>query len=179
MIGWGLLTVFAVLTYAFSWWFLIGVVLLAFWKTNRWFYYSSRPWRKVHFPMMRAYAAASGFESAQANRESRAFDVRNALLGLLKMVNPKVSLNHDALIRREFERYASFYDGALIREYLLTKEKLSADQVTSMLMKIRELMNTPDNGLMVRMVIAAVIEEQFSDLDRGEYLFKVFSGQAG
>jgi len=178
MIGWGLLIVFAVLAYTSSWWFLLGVAALALWKANRWYYYSSRPWRKVHFPMMRAYAAASGIESAQANREGRAFDVKTALLNLLKMVNPKVSLDYEALIQREFERHENFYDGALMQEYLLKRKNLSPDQAASMLEKIRELANTPDNGLMVRMVIASVIEDQFSALDRGEYLFQVFSGQA-
>ena len=96
-------------------------------------------------PMMRAYAAASGIESAQANRQGREFDVKAALLDLLRMVNPKVSLNHEALIQREFERHRIFYDEPLIREYLLKRKGLSPDQCTSMLSKLKELASIPDS----------------------------------
>ena len=44
--------------------------------------------------------------------------------------------------------------------------------------KIRKSMDARDKGLMVRMVIASVIEDQFSAEDRGEYMFEVFSGNA-
>lgn len=178
MIGWGLLVTFAVLSYVYSLWFIVGVIVLALWKLNRWYYYSSRPWRKVHFPMMRAYAAASGIEAGQAEREGREFSLNTALLNLLKMVNPEVRISHEALIEREFERREEFYDGPLIQRYLVGKKGLDPAKATMMLEKIRELVAIPDKGFMVRMVIASVIEEQFSSEDRGEYLFEVFSGEA-
>lgn len=177
MIGWILLVTFAVLSYTYSWWFIFGVAFLALWKLNRWYYYSSRPWRKVHFPMMRAYAAASGLEAGQAEREGREFNLNAALINLLRMVNPKVSVSHEELIQREFERCHAFYDELLIQQYLVGKKGMDTSQVTSVLGKIKESMSASDKGLMVRMVIASVIEEQFSPQDRGEYLFQVFSGR--
>lgn len=178
MIGWILLVVFAALSYSYSWWFVIGVAVLGLWKLNRWYYYSSRPWRKVHFPMMRAYAAASGLERGQAEREGREFNLNTALLNLLKMVNPKVSIGHGELIRREFERCESFYDEPLIQQYLVEKKGADKTQIRPLMEKIKNSMHTSDKGLMVRMVIASVIEEQFSPIDRGEYLVEVFSGRA-
>lgn len=138
MIGWILLVTFVMVTFAISKWFLFGVVLLALWKLNRWYYYSSRPWRIVHFPMMRAYAAASGFERGQADRERREFNLNAALLGLLKIVNPTVSIDHEALIEREFERCHAFYDEPLIRNYLVEKKGLDANRVSAVLTKIKE-----------------------------------------
>ena len=179
MIGWILLALFAVLSYTYSWWFIFGVAVLALWKLNRWYYYFSRPWKKVHFPMMRAYAAASGLESGQAEREGREFDFNAALLNLLEMVNPKVSFSHEALIKREFARCQDFYDESLIQEYLTKAKGINPNQAQPILKKIKESMKTSDKGLMVRMVIASIIEEQFSLQDRGEYMFQVTSGKAG
>jgi hypothetical protein len=178
MISWILFVTFAVLSYVYSLWFIFGVVVFALWKLNRWYYYSSRPWRKVHFPMMRAYAAASGLEAGQAEREGREFNLNTALLNLLKMANPKVSVSHEVLIKREFERCYKFYEEPLIRQYLVEENGIDPSQVTSVLGEIRGRMNTSNKGLMARMVIASVIEEQFSPQDRGEYLFQVISGKA-
>jgi len=178
MIGWILFAIFAVLSYSYSWWFIFGVVVLALWKLNRWYYYSSRPWRKVHFPMMRAYAADSGLESGQAQREGREFDLNAALLNLLKMVNPEVSISHEALIEREFVRCQNFYDESLIQEYLAKVKGMDQSHVQPILREIKGAMKTSDKGLMVRMVIASIIEEQFSPQDRGEYMFQVINGKA-
>ena len=178
MIGWILLVSFAALAYAYWWWFLAGTVILALWKVSRWYYYSSRPWKKVHFPMMRAYAGASGLEAGRAESEGRDFDLNAALLDLLRMVNPKAGVSHEMLIQREFERCNNFYDEPLVQQFLTEKKCVNPDQANLLLGKIRESMNTSDKGLMVRMVIASIIEEQFSPQDRGEYLFQVFSGNA-
>ncbi len=178
MIGWILFATFAVLSYAYSWWFIIGVAVFGLWKLYRWYYYSSRPWRKVHFCMMRAYASASGLEAGQAEREGREFNLNFALFNLLKMVNPEVSVGHEDLIQRELSRCETFYDEALIQQYLIEKKGLDPTQVAPVLGEIKESMHVSDKGLMVRMVIASVIEEQFTPLDRGEYMFQVFSGRA-
>lgn len=178
MISWILLIIFAVLSYVYSWWFTIGIAVLGFLKLGHWQHYSSRPWRKVHFPMMLAYASASGLESGQAERDGREFKLNSALLNLLKIVNPKVSIGHEELIQREFQRCKAFYDKPLIQQYLMEKKGIDKTKTDSILEKIGHAMQTSDNGLMVRMVIASVIEEQYSPMDRGEYMFEVISGSA-
>lgn len=178
MIGWILLTAFAGLSFAYSWWFIFGLIAVGLWKMTRWYFYFGRPWRKVHFPMMRVYAAASGLEAGQAEREGREFNLNAALFNFLKMTNPTISVSHEELIVREFERCHAFYDEPRIEQYLVEKKELNRTQVTTILEKIKESMRTSDKALMVRMVIASVIEEQFSPQDRGEYMFEVFNGKA-
>ena len=128
--------------------------------------------------MMRAYAGAAGAETRRAEMEARQFDLRAALLDLLRSVNPKVSIAHEALLDREFERCRKFSDEGLIRSYLIEKKGVQARKIDSVIEAIRSEMSTENKGLMVRLVIASVIEEQFTEMDRAEYLFEVFSGGA-
>ena len=178
VIGWLFLVIFAALSFFYSWWFLFGVGVVALWKLNRWYFYSSRPWKKVHYPMMRAYAGACGLETARAEREERSFNVKAALQELLRSVNPKLGIGHNELIERELERCQTFYDEPLIRRHLTESKGIPADKTAPFIEAVRKTMSPSDNGLIVRMVIASVIEEQFSPQDRGEYLFEVFSGSA-
>ncbi len=169
---------FAAFSYFYSRWFLIGLAAFGLWKLNRWYFYSSRPWRKAHYPMMRAYAGAAGIEASKAQAEGRDFDIRLALHELLRAVNPELSIGHKELIEREFQRSRDFYDEPLIRGYLVDKKGADPEKIDDLLGAFREHMQTPNKGLIVRLVIASVIEEQFSSRDRGEYLFEVFSGRA-
>jgi len=178
MISWIFLIVFAVLSYVYSWWFTIGIAVLSLWKLGHWYYYSSRPWKKVHFPMMHAYASTCGYEIGQAERDGREFNLNAALLNLLKVINPKLSISHEELIQREFQRCKAFYDKPLIQRYLVENKGIDKTKIDPILEKIGQSMHTSDNGLMVRMVIASVIEEQLSPMDRGEYMFEVISGRA-
>ncbi|KAF3977717.1 MAG: hypothetical protein HFP77_05410 [Methylococcales symbiont of Iophon sp. n. MRB-2018] len=128
--------------------------------------------------MMRAYAAACGRESAAAESEGREFNINTALITLLGMVNPKISTDHELLIEREFERCNNFYDKPLITSHLINQMKVDESKVSDILKLARKSLNPDDKGLMVRMVIASIIEEQFSKEDRGEYMLQVFLGKA-
>lgn len=178
MLGWTLLVIFLALSCFYSLWFLFCVAILAIWKLGCWQRYSSRPWRKVHFPMMLAYASASGIEAGNAEREGREFSINNALLNLLRIVNPTTSVSHEEIILREFDRCRVFYDEPLIQQYLVETQGIDKAKIVPVMETIKQSMITSNNGLMVRMVIAAVIEEQFSPQDRGEYMFQVVSGKA-
>lgn len=178
MISWILLIIFAVLSYVYSWWFTIGIALLGIWKLGRWQHYSSRPWRKVHFPMMLDYASAAGIEQRQADIDGREFNLNLALLHLLKIINLKVDISHEELIQRELQRCEAFYDKQLIQQYLVEKKGIDKNKTEPILEKIGHLMQACNNGLRVRMIIASVIEEKYSPMDRGEYMFEVMSGGA-
>ncbi len=177
MISWILLIIFAVLSYVYSWWFTIGIAVLGFWKLGHWRHYSSRPWRKVHFPMMLNYASAMGLESKQADIDGREFNLNLALLHLLKIINLKVNISHEELIQRELQHCEDFYDKPLIRQYLV-KKAVDENEIEPMLERIEHLMQDCDNGLRVRMVIASIIEEKYSPMDRGEYMYEVATGGA-
>ena len=52
-------------------WFWLAVVPLALWRVNQWFLHNSRPWRCIHFSMMRVHAVAAGEEQVDAQKENR------------------------------------------------------------------------------------------------------------
>ena len=174
-----LLVTFATLALLYSWWFVIGVVLLAFSKFILWRHYSSRPWRKVHYPMMVAHAGACGQEAVEAEHEGRDFDHKAVLGNMLRSVYPDLLLVEAVLlVEQEFSRCEDFYDKHLVKQFLIEKKGADADMIDPMLEDIRKAMRTSDNRLMALLIIASVIEEQFSALDRGEYMYEVFSGNA-
>ncbi len=179
MFTWFLLIVFIALAISKPWWW-IGAALLAFYKVARWYFYDGRPWRRMHYPMMRAYANAAGFETGMANREGREFDIRNALRVLLKSVKPEWSDDDiNTRIESEFINCDLFKDDELIRAHILKKNKdISAEKLNGMMASAKAQFNTSDKGLMVRLIVAAIIEEQYGRADRGEYLYEVLTGTA-
>ena len=58
------------------------------------------------------------------------------------------------------------------------KKDVDENEIEPMLERIEHLMQDCDNGLRVRMVIASIIEEKYSPMDRGEYMYEVATGGA-
>ncbi len=179
MFSWLLLLGFIVLAISKPWWWL-GVILIGLYKISRWYYYEGRPWRRIHYPMMRVYAHTAGLETGMANRDGREFDIRNALRALLKSEKSEWSDEHiNSIIEREFINCELFRDGDLIRAYIKKKNKdISDEKLNAMMTTAKAQFTTNDKGLMVRLIVAAVIEEQYSQADRGEYLYEVLAGSA-
>ncbi|MDD3030273.1 MAG: hypothetical protein PHS57_08400 [Alphaproteobacteria bacterium] len=123
--------------------------------------------------MMRCYAAAAGMESNAAKKEGREFDIHNALKLLLKIVNPTTKFDHESIIQKEYAHSKHFYDRPLVEAHLLKKKGVKKDKIHEFLDMIERAIITTDRGYLVRLVIASVIEEQFSPEDRGEYMFEV------
>ena len=161
------------------WWW-IGVILTAIWIFIQWWFYKGRPWRKVHYPMMRAYAHAAGLENAMAHNEGRVFNIKNALRGLLNMAKPDwTSDDIEALIEQEFNNCETFKDKTLIRDYAKKKHKnLSDDKLNEILTTLKNHYNINNKSMMIHLIIAALIEQQYSQADRGEYLYEVSTGIA-
>lgn len=132
----------------------------------------------VHFPMMRAYASASGLETGRAQRDGREFDLNAALLSWLELVNPKITGTRRALIDAAYESVKKFSDEKRLKDFLVEDRGVTVDKATLVIAGIRDLMKPENKGLIVRMVIASVIEQQFSAKDRTEYLIEVFTGGA-
>src|SRR5438094_160418 len=100
----------------------IVVLALAVWKVGQWYFYAGHPWRRVHYPFMRAYATAAGAESAEAQRENREFDVERALERLLCIMKPNwnaVQINN--FINEQFTKSKDFDDRDVIIGYLRYK----------------------------------------------------------
>lgn len=173
---WVLLLVLAFLSYKVSHWFIIGLLVVFFWKFYIWRLHNSRPWRKVHFKMMVNYSRAMGLETIAAENEGREFNTINCLRFFLNDVNPKLNISYPALIEREIERFKNFYDEPLIRNYLETK-KYSKTVIDDFLIEMKDNFKNIelDDWIMIRMVIACLIEEKYSSIDRGEYMYEVFT----
>lgn len=178
MIGWILLAAFAVFSYLYSLWFIVGIIVLSLWKVNHWYYYSSRPWKRIHFPLMRLYASAAGYEAGLAEREGREFDVEIALRRLFELAGVSTEAERLVLVQKLFDTCSNFYDENDMKSYLLEKKGLSEDGVEPILSKMRDILSNPDNGLLVRMAAASIIEDRYSTEDRMEYLMAVFTGRA-
>ena len=177
MVSYIVLFVLFILTFRNPWWW-IAVVPVALWKVGQWYFYKGRPWRRIHYPMLRAYAAIAGQEGAVAEHNGRDFDIRPALDRLVRTVKPDWSEEKvHTLIQREFDRYADFSDRKLIETYLTKKHpKLTDAKIEEVMERCSKLLKTYDNGLMVRFVVAGIIEEQFGQEHRAEYLFELMSG---
>lgn len=165
-------------------WFLPLTLLLALmWARTR-FLYVGRPWRKVHFPMMRAHARAFGREVAQARDDGREVNFLNVMELMLTDVNPKMDIPFNEVIARELERCSTFSDRKMLVEYLSANgvdheaAQDTLDGMEAALLDCVALETGPPRALFTRMIIAAIIESQFSSGDRAEYLMEVFRGHA-
>ena len=176
MFDWLLLIGFIALTIFHSIWYLIGVAVVGLWKFNKWRICESRPWRKVHFPMCRAYLDVLSTETKLANDEGRDVDSKTVLKGIFKIVNPDIKKSSDALIDQEYGRDDDSYDRKLA-EHFLSKQKYNQEKIQSYLELIRKDEEKSENAVVLKTVIAAVIEDRFSSEARGEYMFHVFTGK--
>lgn len=178
MITWLLIAGATALAFVNSWW-LIAVAILSLYKGFRWWFYRSRPWRRVHYPAMRAYAAVAGIEAAVAENEGRDFDVRNALILLLGKIRPDWDQERSSsLVDREIERARSLQDEPLIRKAIRKNMTASDGEIEILMNKIVKSIDPNDSSWIVRTVIAGLIEDRFSEEDRGEYLMECISGNA-
>lgn len=180
MIGWLFFAGLSALALFVSAWWWIASVVVGLWQVQRWFFHNGRPWRRIHFPMMSAYAAVSGFEHVEAEKNGREFDIKRALHSLVKSVRPDWGFSQtQQFIEREFSRCNSFSDEPLIKQYIQHKNNdMPQESIEKILCIAKEAFNPSDKGFMVRMVIAGIIEDQHGTEQRGEYLFEVVRGKA-
>lgn len=180
MIGWFLVAVLAGLAlFVSAWWWIPGL-LLALWKAGKWHFYSSRPWKKVHYPMMRAYAAAAGLESANAKNSNSEYNLDRALTFLLKTTQPNWTEEKiRTVLAREKQRCIDFSDRTLLVDYMMRKNSsLAREKAEEVVGNCRKFFKPSEKAMMVRLVVAAVIEELYGEADRGEYIAEVLVGNA-
>jgi len=84
-----LMVVCAILALAHrSWWWWGVAFFFILDRLDNWQYYYSRPWRKLHFPLMRLYATCAGIEDGFAEIGGRNYDLKRATSIFLKRVHP-------------------------------------------------------------------------------------------
>ncbi len=180
MIGWLFFAIFFALALSVSAWWWIAAVITALWQIQRGFFHNGRPWRRIHFPMMRAYAAAAGFEHVEAQKNGREFDIKRALHSLVKSMRPDWSFSQtQQFIEDEFARCSSFADKQLIEQHIQRKNPdMPQEQIEKIVGIAKNAFNPFEKSFMVRMIIAGIIEDQYGSEHRGEYLFEVVRGKA-
>ncbi len=180
MVGWVLLLVFGCFALFLSAWWSIAFIIVLGWQINQWFIYKSKPWRRVHFPLMRAYSAAAGLESAKAEKEGREFNVDNAIYDLVKATYSEWDQVHtEEFIHQQFSLFSNFSDELLIREQILLKNPNASQESMDKLIKLtRDSFQTLDNSKKVRAVIAGIIEKQHGQEQRVQYLLNSLQGKA-
>jgi hypothetical protein len=179
MITWFLILISVTLAIVHSPWWLIAVVPLAIWKANRLYWRYSRPWRRVHYPMMIAFARAAGTETAIAEQEGRDYDVRRVVLLMIKEIHSDWTEQKIAqFVDKEISALRARDDLVLLRRYLTEKQKRAPDEVNGIVELAERIVDVNDNGLIVRAVIAGIIQERYSVSDKAEYFFEIFRGRA-
>lgn len=181
MIGWLLLLGAIILALQQSplWW--IAVAALGGWKALRWRFYKSRPWRKIHYPMMRTYAVAAGHESGLAERDGRPFEVRRALRDMLKVsVGEWPSGKIDACLNAVERSIGDFGEDRelLAREIKSRHPKVSDEELTGVLQRAEEQWRPDNVRLWVQLTISEVIRDLYGAKHRAEYLYSLLMGEA-
>jgi len=165
-------------------WFWIAVAPLALWRIYQWYLHSSRPWRRVHFPMMRVHAVVSGIEHVEAQKENRDWDIRNVLVRMVAAAHPDWSSAKSLLfIAHEITKMQTLHDRSLVKQYILKNLKKHEPQDEAELDQFfddfqAKLNMTTDNFLLTRTIIAGLIEEKYGKEHKGEYLCAMFTGKA-
>jgi hypothetical protein len=151
----------------FWWWAGACLVLDRIWAS---YYYSSRPWKKVHFPLMRLYARHAGVARGLAQDEDDNAVFRNALTGWIKALHQDWADSEiQTLLDHEERRCENFEDQFLVRnEIVRTNPKWNEARVEDVMLKARKCFDPRDRGFFVRFLIAAFIEEAFGEKHRAE-----------
>jgi len=178
--GWVLLTVFIVLGLLHSLWWWIPAGMLTIWQVHQWHFYNGRPWRKVHYPIMRAFYRAAGGEMAAAEIAGRPLERREAVNRLLRTLKPEWDdEQRGGFVDEQILRCESFKDERLVIQEFRRRNPKFGDSDEKRLSELaRHLFDHPDTTTIVQFIAAALIEERYGIQDRGEYLVEVLSGRA-
>lgn len=180
MFGWLILVgAIALALFASTWWWAAAIVL-GIWRANQWYFYKGQPWRRIHFPLMRAYAGSAAQETVLAEREGRPFDPVRALTALVRSVhNDWGDQEARSYVERQIQRSQQFEDEQLITdEFRRRNRALTAADLVKLQEAVRALLIPPDTATLVRLVIAGLVEERHGSPGRAEYLVEILNGRA-
>ena len=175
-----LIFVFGALTIYVNAWWGIGLSILLILRTFQWQRYQSRPWKRIHFPLMILWQGAAGFESGRAEKENREYNPDKALEYFVKALHPEMRPGELPLLaEKELAKYKDPQFENLIREKLvLKKAKVSTSNVNEVIENITKNMSNPSLGLKVMLIIAEVVKSDAGDDEYYEYLRAILCGKA-
>jgi len=179
MIGWILLIISIGLATQSLWWLIVTLLIILF-KLNHWWFYLSRPWRRVHYPSMRAYSAIIGHATGREEQDGTPMNINECLKDLICARYPDMESSEiDEFFYDTVQRCDRFEDRELVENYLSKKNSnVDSGRLNELLDKITPHWKSDDNNLMVKMIIAGFIEKEFTMTDRGEYIYEVITNRA-
>lgn len=179
MTSWILLLGFAVLALTVSPWWTIGTVILGLWKWAQYSMYRNRPWKRLHFPLMRVYAGSAGTEASAAERDGRPFDPLRALAPLAEGALSLSPESATAFVRDQIRIARTFEDRESVAHEIRRRDpKAQQSDIDHTMEAFGTPLGSDDPGVSVRLVIAGITGRLASPEDRVEYLIAVANGDA-
>lgn len=179
MFGWLLLLASIGLALLHTPWWWVAAAILGLWHVAMYQKYHSRPWRRMHYPLMRQYATAAGTVMSRAPNQPAGATVKEALALLVAGALGVSVPDARTYVRLQLTRA----DGALEREALeqeILRRRRPGDPATlnQALDELERFFKNEDPAMQVRLIIAGLIEQRHGAAARAEYLYEVAAGQA-
>lgn len=146
----------------------------------------SKPWRRLHFPIMHKYSYFAGYQIGLIEHyngnDVRHFDVSVSLEHLLQYLYPDLNTSKiKEMIEQAENKLLNFSDREDIKNYLITnKRTIDKNKLDDLLTRTHEEMviTSNYNAYLVRYVIADIIEREYSEEEKMKYIHSMFTGDA-
>ncbi len=165
------------LTFLHHWGWALPAFAVTLFLAVRTYFYLGRPWRRVHFPMLRTYAESAAIESSLAESEGREFANLNALTSVVYH-HWKLASRQQAQIFVEkcLKIGVSTDDVNAILAFASSRTK-NETWLAELRTFLEEANSRSDRGLEIKLIVAARIQEKHGFASRIEYLYEIFTGR--
>lgn len=137
-------------------------------------------WARLHYSLMLRSSALAGSEAARAHLHGEDFSMQSLLPQLVQSVYPAWSQEEvDALINAAHHKMVTFGDRSAIESHIRARNPLiGLDELDSLMARIGDELKTDESGSrLLSWTIAEVVERQYGDVERTEYLAGLISGR--
>lgn len=163
------------LTFYSHWLWVLAAVPLTLFVAIRAHFYYGRPWRRIHFPMMRTYNECAAIESVLAANQGREFANINALTSVAyRHWGLSDRQDAQALVDACLRTCLSGEDQTHLPQYAASRGH-DEEWVQGFKAFVAETNQRFDRGLEIKLLIAKKIQERYGLADRVEYLYTIFT----
>lgn len=173
---WLLLLAFLLLAIFHSPWWWIAVGVLSFQRALVLFHHR-KPWWRIQDLALTVYARTSAFEHVMAEKEGREVENLNAVYHMVREFHP--DWPHRQALDFVFEQVTVNCPAnarAVIHRLLSDTPNASESEAQELGRAVKGAFEKPTPGLMVRMAVAGLVEEQLGTDQRVDYLCQAFLG---
>jgi hypothetical protein len=178
--GWLIVGGLGLLTILMSPWWLIAFIPAFIFRYSKYRVSESRPWRKIHYPVMRLYVRAAGFAATLTNDTDSELDtVEAALILLTRKVLQLNEVDATVFVIEQFNRGTEFSDQELVHRNLIKRGfKENSQDLEDMMSAVGKMLSKDEPSIKVRLVIAGFVLIACTPDDLGEYLVELAMGNA-